>query len=115
MNDLNSVFIVGRVTADPQVRSAKSGTKILVLRLANHHYSFDEEKKEYAEETGFFNVVMFGRQAEKWGGSLKKGQRIGVNGRLSQENWESKEGEKKTRDSIIAYAVQLLDTSVSAA
>ena len=68
MNDLNSVFIVGRVAAEPQVKSVKSGLKILVLRIANHHYSFDEEKKEYAEETGFFNVVMFGRQAEKWGG-----------------------------------------------
>jgi single-strand DNA-binding protein len=115
MNDLNSVFIVGRVAADPQVRSAKSGMKVLSLRIANHHYSFDEEKKEYAEETGFFNVVMFGRQAEKWGASLKKGQRIGVNGRLSQDNWESKEGEKKTRDSIVAYAVQLLDVTTPAA
>ncbi len=115
MNDLNSVFIVGRVAVDPQVKPAKNGSKILILRIANHHYSFDEEKKEYAEETGFYSVVMFGRQAEKWGAALKKGQRIGVNGRLSQETWEPKQGVKRTTDSIIAYAVQLLDATAPAA
>jgi len=115
MNDLNSIFIVGRLAADPEIKPAKSGLKVLVLRIANHHYSFDEEKKEYAEETGFYRVVIFGRQAEKWGGALKKGQRIGVNGRLSQDTWDAKEGGKKTRDSIIAYAVQLLDVTQPAA
>ena len=81
MNDLNSVFMVGRLTKQPEVDVSEKGS-VLSFTLANHYNTFNEEKKEYVEETGFYPVQLFGKQAEKLGSYLKKGQRIGVNGRL---------------------------------
>ena len=109
MNDLNSVFLVGRIVADPDARYADSGKAVLRLRLASHRSRFNEEKKEYTEETGFFDVSLFGRSVERWSSVLRKGQRIGVNGRLCCDTYTARSGEKKTRYGIVAYSLQLLE------
>ena len=109
MNDLNSVFMVGRLTADPELKNA-NGHQLLSFRLANNYNTFDEAKKEYQEEAGFYSVVLFGKQAEKLAPYLKKGNRIGVNGRLKQHSWETKAGEKRSSVDIVAYTIQFLDT-----
>jgi single-strand DNA-binding protein len=109
MNDLNSVFLVGRLTADPESKKSRTGGGVLKLRIANNHYSFNEEKKEYEEETGFFNIVVFGRPAEKLPSSLAKGTRIGVNGRLVMRSFKGKDGADRTACEIVGYSVQILD------
>jgi single-strand DNA-binding protein len=114
MNDLNSVFMVGRLTADSELKNA-NGHSLLAFRIANNYNTFDDQKKEYQEETGFYNVVLFGKQSEKIAPYLKKGNRIGVNGRLKHEEWETKEGEKRNGVKIVAYTVQFLDAPRAAA
>ena len=92
MNDLNSVFIVGRVK---KVKEDEKG-KRLIIDLSNHHYSFNEEKKECVEEDLTIKVVLYGIQIEKWKDQLPKGTRIGVNGRIDKDL------------NIVGYALQIL-------
>lgn len=98
MNDLNSVFMVGKIVESPH--KVVSGAE---LDLVNNHYAFDEVKKEYVESKDVFRVTVAGRQADKWLTTLKKGQRIGVNGRLVH---------KAKKVEILAYSVQVLEPVV---
>lgn len=110
MNDLNSVFLVGRLVADPETKTGRSGSRFLKIRIANDHYAFDEEKKTYAKETGFFDIVLFGRQVETLGPDrLAKGTRIGVNGRLVMRSYRTKDGADRTAYEIVGYSLQVLD------
>jgi single-strand DNA-binding protein len=54
---------------------------------------------------------MFGTQSQKLASTLKKGNRIGVNGRLKQKTYEAKNGEKKNSVEIVAYTIQFLDSN----
>lgn len=86
MNDLNSVFMVGRVT-----KKAEDG-----VNLANRHYFFKSETKEYEEQKTEWCV----RLTEKHLANVDVGMRIGVNGRLSQDEGLS---------FIQAYSIQILE------
>jgi hypothetical protein len=68
MNDLNSVYIVGKV---------KSNGKKNGLVITNNSYVYDEKKKEYKAEKQDFHILLTDDNVV-----LKKGMRIGVNGRL---------------------------------
>lgn len=115
MNDLNSVYIVGRLTADPKVRPTSNGEgSFTTFTLANNNFRYDEVKKEYQQDTSFFDVMLFGKENEKISTKLKKGLRIGVNGRLKQKAYTDKEGVKKKSIGIISYTVQILDPAVYA-
>lgn len=100
MNDLNSIFMVGHVTDKPKVEETE-GSPALSFTLDNKVMAFDETKKEYEEEHCLFPVVLFGKQAEQLKTHMKKGNRVGVNGRLQMLD-------KAPR--IIAYTIQFLDT-----
>ena len=78
MNDLNSVFVVGRV----QSIKLKEPVEIVIL---NNHYSFNEETKEYEEVALDVKIFIHGKVPQKKAKDVKKGMRIGVNGRLCKE------------------------------
>lgn len=102
MNDLNSVFLVGRIKGKITQEQEQDKAKKLSLTLASHHYTFSEDTKEYEEETGLYQIEMFGNQVEKLGSFLKEGSRVGVNGRMTTKNGAV---------SIIAYSIQFLDNA----
>ena len=116
MNDLNSVYIVGRLTADPTVRPTSNGEgTFTTFTLANNNFRYDDTRKEYQQDTSFFDVALYGKENEKLSSKLKKGLRIGVNGHLKQRSYTDKEGAKKQTVGIISYTVQILDPAVYAA
>ena len=109
MNDLNSVYLVGRLTADPKASELKNGLSRLTFTLANNQYHYNEEKKEYIHDAGFFNIITFTEEKNPLKNYLKKGLRIGINGRLQDNQYISKTGEKKRSMSIVAFSIQLLE------
>lgn len=114
MADLNRVFLVGRLTRNPEVRYTSGGQAVSDLGLAvgRTYLSKTGEKKE---EVCFLDVVVWGRQAETAGQYLTKGSPILVEGRLQMDSWESKEGEKKTRLRVVAARIQFLGRPKGAA
>ncbi len=109
MADLNRVFLMGRLTFDPELRRTPSGTAVSELRMATSR-SWTNQAGERKEETLFIDVTVWDRQAENCCQYLKKGSSIHVEGSLKMESWDDKTtGEKRSKIKIHADRVQFLD------
>ncbi|HBA85054.1 MAG TPA: single-stranded DNA-binding protein [Verrucomicrobia bacterium] len=107
MTTLNKVFLAGNLTRDPEVRYTPSGTAVAKLGLAVSD-SYTNKAGEKVESTCFVDVDVWARQAETCGEYLTKGSPVLVEGRLQLDQWESKEGEKRSKLKVHADRVQFL-------
>jgi single-strand DNA-binding protein len=111
--DINRVTIVGRLTRDPELRHLPSGTPLLQLGVAVNGRQKDESGN-WTDKPNFFDVKVFGNQAETLAQHLSKGRRIGVDGRLDWSSWEAQDGSKRSKVEIVAQSVQFLDSRMEA-
>ena len=110
MADLNRVFLMGRLTADPELRRTAGGTAVTELRLATTR-SWAGRDGERREETLFISVAVWDRQAENCCQFLRKGSPIHVEGSLKMDTWDDKTtGEKRTKILVHSDRVQFLDS-----
>lgn len=108
--DINHVVLVGRLTRDPELRHLPSGGGVLSLGLAVNGRQRDEAGN-WVDKPNFFDVKVFGNQAEMLANHLAKGRRIGVDGRLDWQSWEASDGSgKRSKVEVIANNVQFLDS-----
>lgn len=107
MANLNKVFLMGNLTADPELRYTPKGTAVTDIRLAiNRYYAGDNSERQ--EETTFVDVTLWNRQAEVAGNYLSKGRGVFVEGRLQLDSWEDKaSGQKRTKLRVIGENIQL--------
>ena len=103
---LNQVIIVGRLVADPEVKEAENGSKHSSITLAVPR-SYKNVDGVY--ETDFVNCKLWGPIASNTSEYCKKGDIVGVKGRIETSNYE-KDGEKKYATSIIAEKVTFLSS-----
>jgi len=99
----NEVALVGNLTRAPELRFANSGTALATLGLAVSNRR-KQSDGSYEDVPQFFDVQVFGSLAENVAGSLDKGQRVVVTGRLSYRTWETN-GEKRSKVEVVADAV----------
>ena len=104
--NLNKVFIIGRLTADPQLRTTPTGTEVATIGVATTSTWMDKsgQKKEEAES---HNVVVWGKQASIVKQFLVKGSMIFIEGRLQTRSWEGKDGQPRKTTEIVADRIQL--------
>ncbi len=109
MANLNRVFLIGRLTRDPELRYTQGGVAICEFRLANNRTwtAPDGTKKE---ESLFVDITVWKKQAEFCAEFLKKGRQVFVEGRLKFDEWENPEGQKRSKLSVTAQNVQFLDS-----
>ncbi|WP_217914087.1 single-stranded DNA-binding protein [Miltoncostaea marina] len=107
--DLNRVTLVGRLTRDPELRHTAGGDPICSIRLAVSSRARDETGN-WGDRSNYFDVTVFGRQAETASTYLAKGRRIGVDGRLSWREWQAQDGSKRQSVEVIANDVFFLDS-----
>jgi len=107
--DINRVTIVGRLTRDPELAHLPSGTAVLKLGVAVNGRQKDEGGN-WTDKPNFFDVKVFGNQADALNNHLAKGRRVGVDGRLDWSSWEAQDGSKRSKVEIVAQSVQFLDS-----
>ncbi len=107
MPDLNKVMLMGNLTRDPEVRHTPKGTAVGDLSLAINQ-SYKAQDGQLREEVCYVDVVTWGRQAETCKEYLTKGSPVFVEGRLQLDQWETKEGEKRSRLRVRAERIQFL-------
>jgi single-strand DNA-binding protein len=91
--NLNIVVIGGNLTGDPELKYLPSGSAVAEFTVAiNERWKKDDQAQE---QTHFIRCHAFGKTAENIAKYFKKGERIIVNGGLSQDSWEDKETGKK--------------------
>ena len=106
MANYNKVILMGNLTRDPELRYTPAGKAVANFSIAvNRKYKVDEQWKE---ETDFFDIVVFGKQAENCSEYLRKGRPVLVDGRLQQRRWETDEGQKRSKIEVVAMSVQFL-------
>lgn len=104
--NLNKIFILGRLTNDPDNRVLPSGQPVTNFSMATNRVWTNKEG-EKQEDTQFHNVVVFGRLADIAARYLAKGRLVLIEGRIQNRSWEDTSGNRRYRTEIIAENLQL--------
>jgi single-strand DNA-binding protein len=107
-HSINRVVLVGRLTREPELRALPSGASVCSLRLACNAIK-READGSYGERPAFFDVSVYGAQAESVSRFMSKGRQVAVDGRLDWREWETAEGQRRQAVSVVADTVQFLD------
>lgn len=107
MISYNKVLLIGNLTANPQLKYNQNGLAVTTFTLAVNN-KFQTKEQGIKEEVGFFDIVVFGKQAETCNSYLSKGRTVFVEGRLSMNVWEDQTGQKRKKINIVASRVQFL-------
>ena len=103
---LNKVIMMGRLTRDPEVSSSTSG-----ITFARFSIAVDRKiKVEGQPDADFFTCTSFGKQAEFVERYLKKGTMILITGRLQNDSYTNKEGQKVTSTKIMTEEVEFAES-----
>lgn len=105
---LNKIFIMGRLTRDPELRHTQSGTAVASFSLAVDRDFKDKQTGERA--TDFIDVVAWRSTAEYVSRYFTKGRMAVVVGALQIRAWEDKEGNKRRNAEVVADNVYFGDS-----
>lgn len=100
---MNSINLVGRLGRDPEVRYFETGTVVASVSLAVRGWS-----REDGEHTDWFDLEVWGKQAQTLADRARKGDQIGVTGRMVSSTFEGRDGGKRTKWVVKVSAVDLL-------
>lgn len=106
----NRVTLIGNLTRDPELRYTPNNTAVVDYGLAVNR-NYQDSSGEWQEETTFVDITVWGRQAENCSQYLGKGSRVFVDGRLRLDQWETNEGEKRSKLGVTAQSVIFLDAA----
>jgi single-strand DNA-binding protein len=109
---VNKVILVGHLGKDPEMRYMPSGEAVASVSLATTD-KWKDKSGEKQEKTEWHNLTFFGRQAEIAGEYLRKGSQIYVEGRITTEKWQTKEGQDRYTTKIIVQQMQMLGSKSS--
>ena len=104
---MNKVFLIGRLSRDPELRHTGSGTAVCQINVAiSRPVSQGSEP-----QTDFINVVVWNKQAENVAKYLAKGRQIAVEGRIQTRNYDNNEGKRTYVTEVIASNVEFLGSA----
>lgn len=103
-NMLNRAILMGRLTADPELRYTQSNTPITSFALAVNR-SYGKE-----QQADFIDVVAWNKTAEFVCQYFRKGLLVAVEGRLQTRLWEDKQGNKRKSVEVVADRVYFAES-----
>ena len=104
---LNKIFIMGRLTKDPELRRTTTGTAVTSFTLAVDR---DFKGQNGEKETDFIEVVAWRNTAEFVAKYFGKGRAAVVEGRLQIRDWKDKEGNNRRSAEVVADNVYFADS-----
>ena len=105
---MNKVILMGRLTRDPEMRVSQGEN---ALNIAKFSLAVDRRYQKNGEkETDFFNCTAFGKQAEFVDKYLKQGTKVLVTGRVQNDNYTNKEGQKVYSVQIIVEEIEFAES-----
>ena len=100
--DVNHIVLVGRAGRDPEIRYFESGKVVTTFSMAVNRPMKDAQ-------TDWFDIEIWGKQAEIAGEYVKKGSLIGIEGRIRWDSWTSKDsGDLNIKPLVVAESIRLL-------
>lgn len=98
----NNITIVGNCTRDVELRFTANGQAVAQFGIAVNRRWQNRSTQEWEEAVSFFDVTAWAQLGENAVESISKGDRVIVTGRLEQESYETREGEKRSKVKIVA-------------
>ena len=114
MNALkNRVQLIGNLGNAPEVRNTESGKKLVRFSIATSE-TYRNAKGEKVKETQWHNLIAWGKVAEIAEKYLTKGSEVAIEGKLMNNNYTDKDGNKKYSTEIQVHELLLLGSKASA-
>ena len=107
---MNKVFLIGRLTRDPELRYTGSNTAVASFSLAVNR-NFTNQAGE--READFINIVVWRNQAENVKNYLTQGSQVAIDGRIQTRSYDDNEGKKRYVTEVVADNVEFLGTKNS--
>ncbi len=109
MASLNKVMLIGNAGRDAELRYTAGGTAVSDFSLAvNFRRRGQSGDADWEDATEWFNVKLFGDQAERVSQYITKGKQLFIEGRLQTRNWDDDQGVRHYRTEVIANNLELL-------
>lgn len=99
---LNCVTLIGRLTADPELRTTTTGKSVATFRIAVDRAFVKQGEQRQAD---FITIVAWGSTADFVSKYFSKGSTIGIQGSIQTRNYEDKDGNKRTAFEVLAREV----------
>ncbi len=112
---INRVVISGNLTRDPELRALPSGTSVLALGVAVNDRRKNQETGQWEDVPNFFDVSIFGARADALSRFLSKGSKVAIEGRLRWHQWETPQGDKRSKVDIVADEIEFLTSKEGSA
>ena len=106
---LCKVMIIGNLGADPEMRYTPSGRPVTQFNVAVNQSTKNQQTNEWVEATDWFRVSVWGDRAERAAETLRKGNKVFVEGRFKTREFEGRDGQKRTSLEITADSVVNLE------
>ena len=102
---MNKVFLIGRLTRDPELRYTGNNTAVASFGIAVNR-NFTNQQGE--RDADFFNVTVWRKQAENVKNYLSKGSQVAIEGRLQSNTYDDANGQKRTSIDVVADNVEFI-------
>ncbi|SFB33116.1 single-strand binding protein [Acetitomaculum ruminis DSM 5522] len=110
---MNKIILMGRLTRDPEIRYSQGNNPLTIARFS---IAVDRRfKREGEADADFFNCTSFGKQAEFVERYLKQGTKILLSGRVQNDNYTNRDGQKVYSVQIIAEEIEFAESKNAAA
>lgn len=105
---MNRVVLVGRLTRDPELRYTPAGVAVANGTIAVNRPFKNKETGE--NEADFINFVTWRKQAENLANYMKKGNLIGIDGRIQTRSYDAQDGKRVFVTEVLAESIQFLES-----
>ena len=107
---MNKVFLIGRLTRDPELRYTGSNIPVATFSLAvNRNFS----NQAVEREADFINIVVWRKQAENVKNYLAQGSQVAIDGRIQTRSYDGTDGQKRYVTEVVADNVEFLGSKNS--
>ncbi len=107
---MNKVFLIGRLTRDPELRYTGSNTAVASFSLAVNR-NFTNANGE--READFINIVVWRKQAENVKNYLTQGSQVAIDGRIQTRSYDDQNGQRRYVTEVVADNVEFLGSKGS--
>lgn len=107
---INRVIVSGNLTREPEVRTTASGNPVMGFGIAVNDRRKNSQTGEWEDYPNFIDCTMFGARAQSVSRFLSKGSKVAIEGKLRWSQWETNEGQKRSKIEIIVDEIEFLSS-----
>jgi len=108
---MNKFQFMGRLTRDPEVRYTQTNNTLVATFSLAVNRRFVRQGEE--RQADFINIVAWGKQGEFCSKYFKKGQQVGIIGRIQTRTWDDEQGQKHYVTEVIGEEIEFVDSKTT--